>query len=66
MSTFCSLREAATYAGVSYITIRDWAINYGIGELVDGRWHVNKERLDAYVIARSTFKEVQAELRRQA
>ena len=49
MSTFSSLREAARYAGVSYLTIREWARSYGIGELVDGRWRINQEKLDAYL-----------------
>ena len=66
MSTFTSLREASAYAGVSYITIREWARNYHIGTLTDGRWRVNKERLDELLIARAQLRETIDELRRSA
>ena len=66
MSTFSSLREAARYAGVSYYTIREWARSYGIGEIVDGRWHVNREKLDSYMAARESFAAVKDQLRKSA
>ncbi len=66
MSTFQSLREAAKYADVSYFTIREWARLYGIGELVDGRWHIDKDRLDGFIAARQQFADAKAELRKSA
>lgn len=63
MQTFKSLREAARYAGVSYQAIKDWARIYDIGVMVDGRWHIDKERLDRVLAARAHIAEVEANLR---
>lgn len=63
MSEFQSLRTAADYAGVSYQSILNWSKEYAIGELRDGRWVINKEKLDRIVAAHEQIQEIRASLK---
>jgi excisionase family DNA binding protein len=58
-----SLREAARYAGVTAPAIRKWIDEYRLGEMVDGRWHIDKARLDELLEARRRLKVLKASLR---
>ncbi len=49
---FKSLREAGKYAGVYPGTILMWTDQYDIGEQVEGRWRIDKEKLDKLLEAR--------------
>lgn len=60
---FTSLREAAQYAGVTKAGIVYWAEMHGIGEVVNGRWHIDKDRLDAFLATRAKIAELRANLR---
>ncbi len=55
---FLSLRSAATYAGVTYEAIRKWTSWYDIGKKVDGRWHIDKVKLDKILWARRQTSEL--------
>lgn len=66
MATFTSLREAARYAGVSYQAIRDWAQEHQIGELRDGRWHIDREKLDHILASRARIEELKSGFRQSA
>lgn len=61
--TFTSLREAARYAGVTSSAILFWTDQSDIGELVDGRWHIDKEKLDIFLAKRAKIAELRAEIR---
>lgn len=63
MQHFNSLNEAARYAGVSFVTIRVWAKEYGIGEIVDGQWRIYKSKLDSVIAAKDQIAEIRASLR---
>lgn len=63
---FESLRTAADYAGVSYFTVRSWALSYGIGRLEDGRWIIDREKLDVILKARRGLAKAKNELRQSA
>ncbi len=60
---FTSLREAAQYAGVTKAGIVYWAEQHGIGEVIDGRWHIDKEKLDAFLATRAEIARLRAELK---
>ncbi len=60
---FKSLREASRYANVSQTAIMLWTDKYDLGELIDGRWHIDKEKLDRVIAARAHIAEVEANLR---
>lgn len=62
MSHFNSLNEAARHAGVSYITVRVWCKEYGIGELKDGQWRIDREKLDRVVLAKDQIREIKSSL----
>jgi hypothetical protein len=47
-----SLNEAARAADTSEEAVRGWCLRLGIGELIDGRWHVDPEKLQAVIEAR--------------
>ena len=47
-----SLIEAARAADTSEEAVRGWCLRLGIGELIDGRWHVDPEKLQAVIEAR--------------
>lgn len=51
-----SLREAASYAGVSHQTVKNWCKRYGIGKLKGGRWHVSHPRLIMIMAAKQTLR----------
>ena len=52
---FLSLRKAACAAKVSHVTIRNWCIEHGIGEYVEGRWHIRRADLNRIVRARTVL-----------
>lgn len=56
MDTFNSLRDAATYAGVSYVTVRRWCERHRIGVLMDGRWRIPRADLDRILAAHRLLK----------
>lgn len=47
-----SLIEAAKLADVSEQAARGWCLRLGIGELIDGRWRVDADKLQAVIEAR--------------
>lgn len=47
-----SLIEAARAADTSEEAVRGWCVRLGIGEKIDGRWHVDPEKLQAVIEAR--------------
>lgn len=49
---FTSLREAGKYAGVTPNTVLIWTDQYDIGEMREGRWHIDKDKLDKVLDAR--------------
>ena len=49
---FTSLREAAIYAGVTPTAMLLWTDQYDLGERIDGRWHIDKDKLDKILEAR--------------
>lgn len=63
MDNFMSLREAGRYANVSHECIRLWAIAYGIGELSNGRWRIDRAKLEPLAQARAAVQNVKVELR---
>lgn len=60
---FKSLREAAQYAGVTKAGIVYWAEMHNLGEVIDGRWHIDKEKLDAFLATRAEIARLRAELK---
>ena len=66
MSHFNSLRTAAEYAGVTYQSIRTWSKEYGIGHLQDGKWRIDKDKLDKVIAARDQIAEIQESLKKIA
>ena len=60
---FKSLGEAARYAHVTRAAVAYWANLHDIGELVDGRWHIDKEKFDAFLAARAEIARLRAEIR---
>ena len=63
VTTFTSLREASKYAGVSTQAMLLWTDRYDIGAMVDGRWHIDKEKLDRVLAGRAHIAEIEANLR---
>lgn len=61
--TFKSLRSASKYAGVSQTAIQLWIDKYDIGEFIDGRWHIDKDKLDRVIAVRASIAEAEASLR---
>jgi hypothetical protein len=47
-----SLIEAARRADASEETVRGWCLRLDIGSQIDGRWHVDPERLASVIEAR--------------
>lgn len=47
-----SLNEAARRADTSEEAVRGWCRRLGIGEKIDGRWHVDPDKLQAVIEAR--------------
>lgn len=66
MSEFVSLRSAAAYANVSYQTIRNWLDDYDLGTFKDGRWTVEKDKLDRVLAARDHIAEIRSSLKHQS
>lgn len=64
--TFKSLREAARYAGVTSSAILFWTDQYDIGDMVDGRWHIDKDKLDAFLAARDKIAALKQSIRKTA
>lgn len=62
MQHFNSLKEAARHAGVSYITIRVWCKEYGIGDISDGQWRIDREKLDRVIAAKDHIREIKSSL----
>ena len=63
---FTSLRDAARYAGVTRAAVLYWTELHDIGELVDGRWHIDREKLDAFLAARRQLVELRQSMRKSA
>jgi hypothetical protein len=66
MADFPSLGTAARYAGVTKQSILKWTALYDIGQLIDGRWSIDKEKLDRVIAARNRVAEIQDSLRKSA
>jgi len=47
-----SLIEAARRADASEEAVRGWCLRLGIGDLIDGRWRVDADKLQAVIEAR--------------
>lgn len=62
--TFTSLRQAAQYAGVTRAAVLYWTDLYDIGELIDGRWHIDKDKFDAFLATRARIADMKAEIRK--
>lgn len=54
------LHNAAKVADVSYVTIRDWCLNYGIGEKVGNQWQIDADKLDNLIKARKHLQLLRA------
>lgn len=63
---FTSLREAARHAGVSYQAIRQWILEYHIGEMVEGRYHIDRDALERVMAARAVIAQAKADIRKSA
>lgn len=53
---FLSLRQAAKAVGVSHVTIANWCKWYGVGELIDGRWRIQKSGIDRILRLKGSLK----------
>lgn len=60
---FKSLREAAAYAGVTRAAVLYWTELSDIGELIDGRWEIDKDKFDAFLATRAEIARLRAELK---
>lgn len=60
---FKSLREAAAYAGVTRAAVLYWTELSDIGELVEGRWEIDKDKLDAFLAMRAEVARLRANMR---
>ncbi len=56
MSEIISLRAAAKVANVSHTAIKQWCDAYNIGELRDGRWHIDRAALKRIMRARAVLE----------
>lgn len=61
---FTSLRQAAQYAGVTRAAVLYWTDLYDIGEQVDGRWYIDKDKFDAFLATRAKIAEMKATIRK--
>ena len=51
--------------GVTYQSIRTWSKEYGIGRIGDdGRWRIDKSKLDQVIATRDQIAELQDSLKR--
>lgn len=64
MATFSSLREAARYARVSQQSMMIWTDKYDIGEVIDGRWHIDKDKLDRVIATKEHIAELQESIKK--
>lgn len=56
-----TLREAAAEAATSISTVKGWCERYGIGRLVDGRWHISPSGLARCIAVRKAQDLLSAE-----
>lgn len=63
---FKSLGEAARYARVTRAAVAYWANLHDIGELVEGRWHIDKDKFDAFLATRAKIAEMRLSIRKSA
>lgn len=61
---FKSLREAANYAGVTRAAVLYWTDLHDIGERIDGRWEIDKDKFDAFLATRAKIAELRADIRK--
>ncbi len=63
MVVFNGLRAAAKYAGVTPNAVRIWTTQADLGQMIDGRWVIDKDKLDRFLALRKTLADVRAEFR---